>query len=279
MTLRNMPLGRLALALLVAAPVTAQAANPWTLPEGSGELTLGLGSQTADRFYAGDTELDLPTDLDLDTTALSWSYGLTDRLTLDLQTSYGSSDFLVDPGLAPQGGLSGLNDTRIGLRWAAWRDGPAIVTLRAAAILEGDYDTGAITAIGDGGSGFELEGLAGYAFDNGFAVAGGVGYRTRGNDIPDEWFADLSASYAFTESVSGYAGLQSVRSDGDLQIGGPGFNPARFPEVQEEYDLGQAGLAFQFADAWSLSVGGGAKFEGRNTAKSRFWSVQLGYRY
>lgn len=279
MTRPHAVLSRLAVALIVAAPVAGHAANPWTLPEGSGDFTLGVSSQTADRFYAGDTELDLPTDLDLDTTALAWSYGLTDRLTLDLQTSYGSSDFLVDPGLAPQGGLSGLNDTRLGLRWAAWRDGPTVVTLGVAAIIEGDYDTGAITAIGDGGSGFELEGLAGYTFGNGFAIAGGMGYRARGNDIPDEWFAEVSASYAFSDFMSGYAGLQSVRSDGDLRIGGPGFSPARFPEVQEEYDLGQAGLAFQLAESWSLSLGGGAKFEGRNTARSRFWSVQLGYRY
>lgn len=279
MTTRHPVLNRLAVALLVAAPVAGHAANPWTLPEGSGEFTLGVGSQTADRFYAGDTELDLPTDLDLDSTALSWSYGLTDRLTVDLETSYGSSDFLVDPGLAPQGGLSGLNDTRLGLRWTAWSEGPAVVTLRGAAIIEGDYETGAITAIGDGGSGVELEVLAGYAFDNRFFLAGGAGFRTRGNDIPDEWFAEVSGFYRFSDVVSGYVGLQTVRSDGDLQIGGPGFSPARFPEVQEEYDLGQAGLAFRIDESWSLSVGGGAKFDGRNTAKSRFWSVQLGYRY
>lgn len=269
----------LAGALLLALPLTAHASNPWVLPQGEGEITLGLGSQTADRFYAGDTELDLPTDLDLDTTALSWSYGLTDRLTLDVEASYGSSDFLVDPGLAPQGGLSGLNDTRLGLRWAAWQEGPAVLTLGLAAIIEGDYETGAITAIGDGGSGFETTASAGYAFDGGLALVGGFGYRSRGNDIPDEWFADASAVYAFNDVVSGYAGVGIVRSDGDLQIGGPGFSPARFPEVEEEYELGQAGLSFQLAEAWSLAVGGGAKFDGRNTAKSRFWSVQLGYRY
>lgn len=276
---RTISLNHLALAILVALPAVSQAANPWTLAEGSGELTLGIASQTADRFYPGNAEADLPTDLDLDTTALSWSYGLTERLTVDVQASYSRSDFLVDPGLAPQGGLSGLNDTRLGLRWAVWQDGPAVVTLGVAAILEGDYETGAITAIGDGGSGFELEGSAGYGFDNGLAIAGGLGYRARGNDIPDEWFASLTASYALSETISGYAGLQSIRSDGNLQIGGPGFSPARFPEVQEEYDLGQAGLSFQLAESWSLSVGGGAKFDGRNTAKSRFWAVQLGYRY
>jgi len=279
MTLRFVRRLPLAVALLVVLPAVARASNPWVLSQGEGEIVVGFGNQTADRFFAGDTELDLPTELDLDTAGLSLSYGLTDRVMLDLAASYSSSDFLVDPGLAPQGGLSGLNDARLGLRWAAWQQGPAVLTFGLAAIIEGDYDTGAITAIGDGGSGFEAIASGGYAFDSGLALMAGFGYRTRGNDIPDEWFADVSAVYGFTDAISAYAGLQVVRLDGDLQIGGPGFSPARFPEVEEEYELGQVGLSFQLAEAWSLSVGGGAKFDGRNTAKSRFWSVQIGYRY
>jgi hypothetical protein len=253
--------------------------SPWVNASGSGRVTLGYGDQSADRFYAGDSEMDLPADLEMQTTFLSASYGITDRLSVDAQFAYGETDFPVNPVLSPQGGLSGIVDSKIGLRYAFYNENGAALTLRAAAIIEGDYETGAISAVGDGGSGAEVAFLAGKALESGFAISGELGYRTRGNDVPDDWFGAVTGSYAFNDRFGAYLGYQFVRADGDLDIGAPGFSPARFPEVDEEYDLVHGGLSVNFNENWGVSAGYGSKIDGRNTAKSDFWNVSLSYSF
>jgi hypothetical protein len=266
-------------ALAAALPAIASDQSPWLGAAGSGEVSAAYVSQSADRFYAGDTELSLPVDLELQTLFIGVSYAINDRLTIDAQFGYGESDFAVDPALSPRGGLSGITDSKIGLRYSLYSADGAAVTVRAAAILDGDYDTGAITAIGDGGNGLELALLAGKSFDSGFAITGEAGYRSRDNDVPDEWFGTVTGSYAFNDVFGGYLGYQLVRSDGDLNVGGPGFTPARFPEVDEDYDLAYGGLSFNFSDSWSAGIGYGTKLDGRNTAKSDFWNVTAVYAF
>lgn len=265
----------------LALTCNAQAAgeSAWLPSEGTGNISFSYGAQTADRFYVGDTEMPLPTDLELSTGSLGFSYGITDRLAFDARVGYASSDFLTDPGLAPEGGLSGFTDSRFGLRYKVHEGDVATFTLNGAVLLEGNYDTGAITAIGDGGSGVELSGLLGLQSGNGFYATGELGYRTRSNDIPDEWFANVTGAYAFTDNFSGSLSYQIVRSDGGLDVGGPGFSPARFPELDEDYNLLVGGLSLNINEQWSVGAGYGRKLDGRNTAKSDFWNVSLDYSF
>jgi hypothetical protein len=257
----------------------ASESSPWVNEQGAGKITVSYGQQTADEFVVGDSEMMLPADLDLDTGTVSFSYGLTDRLSFDLQLGYAESDFVVDPVLAPQGGLSGSTDSRLGLRYSLYSDNGAAIAVRGTAIVDGGYRTGAITAIGDGGSGGEIALLAGKSFDSGFALSADVGYRTRGNDIPDEWFGGVNGSFWFNEAFGAYLGYQVVRSDGDLDIGAPGFSPARFPELDEDYDIAAGGLVFNFNDTWGGGLGYGRKVDGRNTALSDFWNISVSYSY
>lgn len=267
------------LGLALTCNAHAAGGSAWLPSEGTGSLSISYGAQTADRFYAGDTELPLPTDLELSTGSFGFSYGITDRLAFDARVGYASSDFLVDPGLAPEGGLSGFTDSRFGLRYKAHEGDVATFTLSGALIVEGNYDTGAISAIGDGGSGVELSGLLGLKSGSGFYATGELGYRTRSNDNPNEWFANATGAYAFTDSVSGSLSYQIVRSDGGLDIGGPGFSPARFPEVDEDYDLLVGGLNLNINEQWSVGAGYGRKLDGRNTAISDFWNVSIDYSF
>lgn len=261
------------------ANVYASGESPWLPAEGAGTVGFSYGQQTADRFFAGDTELQLPADLDLWTSTISLSYGFSDRLAFDASVGYAGSDFIVDPGLAPEGGLSGITDSRFGLRYKIHEGDVATFTLNGAVIIEGNYDVGAISAIGDGGSGAELSGLLGLQSGNGFFASGELGYRTRSNSVPNEWFANVAGAYAFTDNFSGSLNYQVVRSDGDLNIGGPGFTPARFPEVDEDYDLIFGGINIKMSDQWGLGAGYGRRLDGRNTAKSDFWNVSLDYSF
>ena len=269
-------------ALIACALVTpvalAENVSPWLPGAGSGNVTFAYVAQSADEFFAGGVEMPLPTDLELDTLQVGFSYGINDRFALDIRAGYAESDFLTDPGLAPEGGLSGVTDSRIGLRWLLldeFADAPVTLTLGGAINIEGSYDTGALSAIGDGASGAELGLAIGRQFDSGFSLNGEVGARQRGGDVPNERFFGVTGAYAFTERFSGFVGYEDVNSDGDLDIGAPGFSPARFPEVEEDYSLWHAGLSVAFNEAWSAGGTYGSKFDGRNTAKSDFWVISL----
>ena len=269
----------LAIALGCAILAPAHAVSPWLPVADSHELSFSYIDQSADRFYVGEVEMGLPTDLELRSAQVSYAYGFTDRLALDVQAGYAESDFLIDPGLAPRGGLTGLTDARIGLRWLAFDQSDEhwfTLTLAGALLLEGDYDTGAITAIGDGASGAELSVLTGRSFDSGFSWQSELGYRLRSGEVPEEWFFNRTLAYSFSEQLSTRLSWNSVDSNGDLDIGGSGFSPPRFPEVEEDYDLWLVGLSFLPSDSWALGLDYGRKFDGRNTAKSDVFAFTVG---
>lgn len=274
---------KLLLNTLIAAALLAPAAqagnvSPWLPGAGSGDVSLAYATQSADEFFAGSAEMPLPADLELDTLLIGFSYGINNRFALDIRAGYAESDFLTDPGLAPQGGLNGITDSRIGVRWMLldeFADAPVTLTLGGAILIEGNYDTGAISAIGDGASGVELALAIGRHFDSGFSLSGEFGARHRGGDVPNERFFGVTAAFAFTENFYGFVGYEDVNSDGDLDIGAMGFSPSRFPEVEEDYSLWNAGLNVAFNEAWSVSGTYGSKIDGRNTAKSDFWLIAL----
>ncbi len=264
------------LSCILAAP--ALAVSPWLPTVGGHELGVSYINQSADRFYVGKDEMNLPTDLKLRSFQLSYAYGLSERWALDVLVGYADSDFLVDPGLAPRGGLNGITDTRIGLRWLAFEqdeDRPFTLTLAGAVLIKGDYDTGAITAIGDGANGIELSVITGRSFDSGFVWQSELGYRLRDDEVANEWFFNRTLSYVFSDALSGRLGWNSVDSRGNLDIGGPGFSPARFPALEEDYHLGLVGVSIAPNEHWSLGFDYGRKFDGRNTARSDVFAFGL----
>jgi hypothetical protein len=272
--------GTLALGLAVLLPATAQAGSPWLPATGEHQAGLSYILQQADDFYPGSAEAALPTELELQTFQVDYAYGINDRLALDLSFGWAESDFLVDPGLAPDGGLDGLTDARVGLRWLAFDqyDGRSFtLALSAAALIAGDYDTGAITAIGDGEDGFELSLLTGRSWESGFTWQGEIGFRQRGGAVPNEWYFRRTLGYTINDRWSARVGWQTVDSRGDLDIGGPGFSPARFPEVEEDYDQWTVGLSVALGERVVAAIDYGRKFDGRNTARSDVLVAGLGF--
>jgi hypothetical protein len=268
-----------AVAALVGGTAHAQAVSPWTPAASSFEGEVAYTNQTAKRFYPGNTKASLPAELSLDTFSASGSYGITDQLAFDVSFGYGQSDFIVAPGLAPKGGLEGLTDATLGLRYKLLDQGagaPVTLTVAAAAIIAGNYDTGALPAIGDGGSGGQISGAVGWQ-SGPFSVNGSIGLRGRGNKIPNETFGGVNANVALGDRFSVFAGLGFVDSNGKLDIGGPGFSPARFPEVEEDYRFWSVGASATLVGATSVNLAYGKVFDGRNTAASNFTRLGLGF--
>lgn len=266
-------------ALMVAGTASAQAVSPWTPTVGSFEGEVAYTNQSAKKFTVGSAKMALPAELSLESFVASGSYGVTDKLAFDVSLGYAQSDFIVAPGLAPNGGLDGFTDVTIGGRYKLLDqvDGaPVTASIAVAAIIAGDYDTGALPAIGDGGSGGQVSGAVGW--QNGpFSINGSLGFRARGNDVPDETFGGVNASVGLGDRFSVYAGYGFVDSDGKLNVGGPGFSPARFPELEEDYKFWSVGGSAVITGATSINVSYGQKFDGKNTALSNFTRVGIGF--
>lgn len=275
----------LALSLYALSSSSNAAGNPWLPEPGSLNATLSYVFQTADDFYFGNKKADLPTDLEQHTVSAFLEYGLTDSLALDARLGYASSDFLETPadGPAPFGdSLDGLTDTNIGIRWRVLDElvGDSLtLTFRAAGIVEGSYRTGALNAIGDGSSGGEFSALAGRYFDNGLSFSGEVGYRTRSEPVPDEFFASVRGGYAITSKLGVGVSYQVAESLGGIDIGVPGFSFARFPEVNEDYQIFGLDLSYRLTPKTLVSVNYGTVLTGRNTSNQDIVGVNFGYNF
>lgn len=271
------------LAALTATPALAGDVSPWTPVAGSIETELAIARQKADQFYAGEALGALPTgaELEQDAITLTAAYGITDRLAADIEIGYAKSRFPVLAMLAPDGGTEGLTDIKLGLRFKALDEvdgAPLTATIGVTAIIAGGYPTGALSAIGDGGSGGQVALALGKQIGP-VSLSADFGYRTRSNNVPDDVFGSVQGSVAVTNGVLLYAGLSFVDSKGDLDIGGPGFSPARFPEVQEDYKLWTVGASAAITGSASVNLTYGQKFDGRNTAKSNVIRLGVGYAF
>ncbi len=269
------------IALTFAPAAFANDISPWTPAAGSGDVEIAYTLQEADDFNPGEARAALPGKLSQDSVLLSLSYGITQRLTADVKIGYAKTRFLTDPVLSPDGGLDGLNDVFVGLRYKVLDEAegaPFTATLGIGGIIDGGYTTGALSAIGDGGSGGQAAVAVGRSIGP-VSLSGSIGYRTRSNNIPDEVFGALNASISPVSGVSLYGGVSFTNSTSGIDIGGPGFSPARFPEVEEDYKIWSLGASASLSDDLSANIGYGKKFDGRNTARSEFFRVGLGYSF
>lgn len=266
-------------AAFIALPVAALAENSPYLPiPGAGQVSVGLTNQSGDDFWVGSTKMTLPAKIKFNNLSVGAQYGLTDSLALDGSLTYTSSRFGVAAG-ASTGNESALSDSTVGIKWRLVDEfdtlGAPTVSLRAGAIIKGNYATGKIDAINDGASGVEVSAIIGKYLTPAFSISAELGYRQRGNTVPKDTFGSIDVNYGFNSVVSASLGFSSVRANGNLDIGGPGFSPARFQEVKEERDLVHAGVNFNLLPGTSLSFNYGKVTAGRNTIKAEVIGVAV----
>ena len=98
------------------------------------------------------------------------------------------------PSYARRGGAIQGADTCRGGRLVdeVISDAPSLA-VRVGGIIGGDYDTGYINSLGDGGNGYEISVIAGKFLGDRVGLSGELGYRDRDSDIPSEVFANVSA--------------------------------------------------------------------------------------
>ena len=275
------------------SPLVAAQGTPWLPIPGNGDVGISYVHQSADEFWhcttpecpKGGVEK-TPTpgggkDLRLSTLWLSAGYGISDNVALDAQLGWAKSDYAgAGPKKMGADSLNGIADFNVGLRWRITdeliSDWPSIA-LRVGAILAGNYDIGYINSLGDGGDGLEASVIVGKFVSERVGVSGELGYRNRNNGIPAETFLNLSGLAVVNEAVSLGVDYRRVNASGSgIEIGGPGFSPARFPEVEEDASMLAGRMFWQLADSINLSMFYGKTLDGRNTAASNAFGVTLG---
>ncbi|MDE2923178.1 MAG: hypothetical protein OYL92_13830 [Acidobacteriota bacterium] len=288
------PLLLTAVAVLVCtAPPLVAEGSPWLPAPGSGTVTFSYVSQEATDYErserwrsmagADSTTIQLAGTLGLDTVWINGTYGISDALALDFQIGTSDSQY---PGGGPKhpnkDDLSGLQDARAGLTWR-FRDevvtsGPSMA-LRFGAILAGDYDTGYINSLGDGGNGAEVSLLIGKYVGQRGVLSAEVGYRYRTDDIPEDIILNLSAGVLVGERVGLSVGYRMTDGGSGLDIGVPPFSPARFPELQEDIDLLYGTVNIGLTGSTSLALTYGDVIGGRNTPNSEVIGLSVGFTF
>lgn len=288
------------LVAVLCAPLAFAQSSPWLPEPGTGSLGASYVRQSADEFWhcapppapascpeGGTTKTPTPgggDDLRQNTLWLNASYGLSDSVALDAQLGWAKSEYT---GMGPKknmgtDSLNGIADVQVSLRWRVVDeivgDWPS-VTFRVGAILAGNYDTGYINSLGDGGNGIEGSVIVGKFLTDRLGVAGEFGIRNRSDDIPTETFLNLGGLLTASERLTLAVEYRRVNAEDSIDIGGPGFAPPRFPEVEEDISV-LAGRAFwQLTDTLDASLFYGNTIDGRNTAASSIFGVTLSYSF
>ncbi len=263
-------------ASLCALPMLGHAAgdSPW-LPI-PGQISVGLNhtQQTADDAYVGSTQLPISgitsgaaSKYERSATRLRVSYGLFDAVSLDASVGVGK----VKVGAADND--SGRLDSVIGANWRVLDEyelgGAPTITLRGAAILKGSYDGNKLAALGNAQNGFELALIIGKEVLPGLALWGEIGVVDRSGAVPNATTAEFGVRYRFRGGFSASLGYSQEKYGGNLDIGGPGFSPARFQEVRSERSLTKLGVAYAFAGNQGVALSFANVGSGRNTVKDK----------
>jgi hypothetical protein len=280
---------RLTAAAFSLLPLSCLADGSAWLPEPeTGTVSLSYVFQTSDEFYRADRKVSTPGGGEAIVQHTDWlnlNYALEDDLAFDLQVGYAMSEFMTGPGIpTTDESFSGLADVNLGLTWRIVDEliseyNLPSIALRVGAILAGHYETGYINSLGDGGSGKEASLIVGKVFADKIALSGEFGYRQRNHNIPDDAFINLSASYFFNSKLSASLEYKWNDARSGLDIGGPGFSPAKFPELEEDYQAVGLGLFYTVTDELNLGLVLATVVDGRNTNDTDAIGLTMGYAF
>ena len=272
----------------------ADGVSPWLPAPGAGFVNLSYVSQNANEFYRSDRKVPTPgpnpgQNLGQHTVWINGMYGLSDAVAIDFRVgaarSYFGATTPMGAPIPPTGGrdnYSGVTDTNIGVTWRIVDEleKPSLpsIALRGGAIIEGSYTPGFINSIGDGASGLEVSALAGKYFADMFAVSGEVGYRVRDEDVPSDVFLNVSGGMLF-ENIGLSVNYKLIDAQSGLQIGGTGFSPVTrvFPRLEEDIQFLSGTVSLNVSDQTNIGVTYGEVIDGRNTSKSKVFSVTMSY--
>lgn len=263
----------------VSANVLAEGTSPWLPIPGQLSVSVGYADQSGDSAYIGTQELDIDQitgggadEFERETSTIALSYGLSDSLALDAVVSYAE----VDSGRADSD--RGLGDSLLGLSWRVSDEYVQTqlptITLRVGAILKGAYNGARLASIGKDANALEFAAIIGKSFTPWLSLSAQAGVQDYDDDVPTYYFYELGAHFTPAPGWSIGLGYAEKEGDTDLDIGEPGFSPARFQEVAEERSMVKASVGYGFGNQ-GIALLFSQVVDGRNTVEDD----SLGFSY
>ena len=273
----------LAAALALPLSALAEGDSPWLPIPGDFSISVNQTEQSGKNAYIGADKVPITgvtggaaSKFTRSTTRLRLGYGISDALAVDLSLGYGK----VKAGAADND--NGQTDSIVGLNWRVLDEfespGLPTLTLHGAAILKGSYKGDRLAALGNDANGFELGVLLGKQITSSFALWAEAGVQHRSDSVPNATYYGLNGRLNVAPQWSLSLGASRSQYGGSLDIGGPGFTPARFQQVKAERTLVKGGVGWAFASNQGLALNLAKVTSGRNTVKDDS-IVSLSYTY
>lgn len=275
----------------IGSSAFADGVSPWLPAPGAGFVNLSYVSQNATQFYVQENLRGTPPqnavpdgkgpNLGQHTVWLNGMYSLSDAVAIDVRVGLARSYASAGP-TGGRDNYSGVTDSNIGVTWRIVDElvNPSMpsIALRGGAIIEGSYTPGYINSIGDGASGLEVSALAGKYLADWLAVSGEVGYRVRDEDVPSDFFLNLSGG-VLLDNIGLSVNYKLVDAQSGLQIGVPPFTPGGrvFPRLEEDIQFLSGTVSLNVSEQTNIGLTYGEVIDGRNTSKSKVFSVTMGY--
>jgi hypothetical protein len=251
--------------------------------KGKGKLDVALSytRENFKEFYLGDTKKSITIrDLDqiiTESVNLYASYGLTNTIDINVNIPYiaTKSHRLTNNEKV---GDKNLQNALLVVEWKAYEkevnnDAFSVTGGLGFSTPLSNYPTNLIYSIGNQSSHINPSVLVQYKFANGLFVNGQGGYSFRTNKVPDAVLSAARIGFAGKLFyVEGWVNNQT--STTGIDIGGPGFTPARFPETR--VNTTNVGASVFIA---GVTIGGGKRLAGRNAGLPNFYTVGLAYSF
>ena len=267
-------IGSVCAAFLFSLPLQAQ--TPWLPVPQTISFTVDRTTEEATQFYRGGNKVDLPFGhFDQSVTWISAKWGVSDKTAIDARMGIAE----VDTGI-PMGDFDGeRTDTTFGITRSLrdeFETGDFSLAMRVAVSTAGDYPVGQPNTIGDGEDSWDVGLSVGKLLSAKVATAASYTLSMNGGHVPQESTFTVGGNFQVTPEIGLYSVYENQRSNGKLDIGAPGFSPARFPETQENFSRLRIGATattpFIQLDASYANV-----LDGRNMADFKTWSVSATY--
>ena len=267
--------------LCAAGAFTARAQqSPWLPGEHQYFISPVYSFETFDQFWFGKTKVDLKPDDSIQHTAcLNAEYGLLENLALDLTAGYAWAESKAFNPTHVAENDAGWIDTTFGLRYRFLDEHKSssvfapTLTLRAGGIIEGSYQPKYLFSAGAGASGVEASLLFGKIIgQTGLAIFGDLGYRHRGEHVPDNFFSRISVS----ETTLNFLTINvSYRHTQGLSSGDIGAVP--FPQSKQNAEQIEAGIGCTDKAGRSLQMFVAQTIDGRNVAEKSIVGVSVSF--
>ncbi len=242
---------------------------------GSASVVLSYLHKGYDEFWAGENEMTAPNDgLNQNIFTLYGRYAITDGIEIVANIPYFSNvsgneevEFKSIQDISLFGKVRVFDSEYI--------DG----AVAAGTNIATGYDPGALYALGNGATTFDM--LALLDFETEYGLSAGIqgGYSLRNGDVPNATLFMMSVGYGTSYFYIDF-GYGFQRSTDGIDIGGPEFGgPPDFPRAKVDYQQVFASLYVPLSAQFGLVGHWGTIINGRNVGMSDYFGGGVAYNW